>query len=167
MIRVALLFFALVAGCGAEDDRRVVVVTPDGQTTAIACGTTCTGPSPDDGKRLGDDEIRRLLGQFRTDELAVDTLLFHADEVAAHLDAHPDAVSVADGAWLRAELSRDQVAIRFRLVDDLGDVRGELDEVVRLSSKQHLKLRGTEELGRVEVNGKIKRVGLHHLWTRF
>ena len=69
--------------------------------------------------------------------------------------------------WVDRELSRQTVDIAFRLVDETGAVRGEIRQDLPLKIKQHLVLEGTGSLKRIEVSGKTKRVGLHHLWSRF
>lgn len=66
------------------------------------------------------------------------------------------------------ELSRDVVRVEMRLVDDAGNVRGELSHrMVPLSQKQHLTFAETGTLGAFLTAGRVKRVGLGHLWSRW
>jgi hypothetical protein len=55
----------------------------------------------------------------------------------------------------------------MRLVDGQGVERGTLSALVPLVEKQHLVFAGTGSLGHLETGGKVKRVGLDHLWSRW
>ncbi len=100
--------------------------------------------------------------------LATETLLFHFDEARDYLVRKGAAPLDADHeAWLRRELARDQVEIGLRLVAEDGTVLGWRDDVIPLKEKQHLLLRDMGPLGRADINGKVKRVGVKHLWARF
>ena len=54
------------------------------------------------------------------------------------------------------------------IVDEHGVVRGTLDSSsFPLKEKRHLSFDGPGSLGWLETGGKIKRVGLAHLWSRW
>jgi len=101
--------------------------------------------------------------------LPLETLLFYGESAVGHL-AGLDLLPLDAGrrAFLARELSRTQVQIEMRLVDDAGEVRAHLaPDDIPLAEKQHLRLEGTGTLGHLETGGQIKRVGLAHLWTRW
>lgn len=168
-----LLFALVLAGC-ATDERPLIVVTPDGARTEHApCRTGCAAQTPDEAHDLGHEEIGRLMDAVADAPVGVatlelETLLFHGAEASGWLDAHGDGpLDAAHAGWLRSELARDEVDVAFRLVGDDGQVHGDLQARIPLVEKQHLLLRHTGELGRMEIGGKVKRVGLGHLWSRF
>ena len=139
----------------------------------VPCSTGCSGSSPDELAHLGDEAIVAMLGEVAAapvgaGSLAAETLLFHAVEAQDHLDrigAGP--LSAAHEAWLRTELARDEVEIGLRLVASDGALLGHREDVIPLAEKQHLRREGMGPLGRADVNGKVKRVGVRHLWARF
>ena len=166
-------------GCAGGPALQIAAVAPDpdtsgpGAAAGSGCGSTCSAPTPAEVAGLDDLQIRDLLQQVAAAEvgaptLAVETLLFHADDTIRFLADHgADPLSADREAWLRRELKRDRVAIGLRLVDDAGRILGQRDDVVPLKDKQHLLLYDTGSLGRLDVNGKVKRVGVKHLWARF
>ncbi len=100
--------------------------------------------------------------------IALETLLFHGHRSEALLARHGQRLDDAHRDYLTAELSRDTVRMRMRLIDEHGVVRGTLDsDSFALKDKQHLSFDSTGSLGWLETGGKIKRVGLAHLWSRW
>jgi len=175
MRRLLKIAFAgvVLAGCGA-DERPMVVITPDGVTTEIAaCGTGCSGPTADELHHLSDTDIATFLVEvdaapIASPTLALESLLFYGADTRGYLSRNDtSAFDAAKIAWLRAELERDEVTVTMRLVDDEGEVRGSLEQRVPMAEKQHLKMDDTGTLGRLAINGKVKRVGVDHLWARF
>ena len=164
----------MAAACAPATPAHVVVASPDGTVQEVApCATGCSGPTADEQGDLGESEIRHLMQQVAqhpvgAPKLALETLLFHGDEVRTHLELHGAApLPEAHARWLEQELARDQVQIGLRLVAEDGTVLGHREDVIPLADKQHLLLAGTEDYGRLDVNGKVKRVGVRHLWARF
>jgi len=168
----ALLLLAALGGCQA-DTRELIVVHPDGRTEQIApCAKGCSAPTPDETHPLEAQQIAANIEALQLEavgapSLALDTLLFHPGGTQDWLDAHPDALDPARRAHLLSELSRDQVEVSFRLVDDSGQIRGEATRTSSLREKQHIVMAGTGALKRIEISGKTKRVGLEHLWARW
>jgi hypothetical protein len=138
-----------------------------GLALATGCGVTCAPPPTQPPSAA---ELRALLREVaaaptgaHTD--AIDALLFVGPHTRAHLDAHPGLLPESHEAWLRDELARQTVKVAFRLQDDTG-VLASGEASVPLGRKQHLELDGGL-LGPLSVSGSVKRVGLHHLWTRW
>ena len=129
---------------------------------AAPCATSCSAaPKGDvlDPQMLAD--LVDLLAVER-DRDALDTLVFHAQQTSDWLDTHHDE----GPGWLRAELGRSAVRARFRLVDD-GVVMASADQLVENDKKKHVMLSGPAALGPIDVNGRVRRVGVDHLWARF
>lgn len=159
-------------GC-AEDTRPMVVVQPDGITTEVKpCSSGCAAPTADELVDFTDAEISSLIAEVGREplgaaSLAAETLLFHGADTVDYLERHPALpLDPARKAWLQAELARDSVKVNFRLVSFEGEVLGAIDPTVPLVTKQHLRLEAGD-FGRVSINGKVKRVGVDHLWARF
>lgn len=143
------------------------------EAAGAPCSTGCSGPTPDEVAHLTDGEIAELLTEVASApvgaaELAVETLLFHGAQTRDHLARRGSGpLSEAHRSWLTHELARDEVAIGLRLVARDGALLGHREDVVPLGAKQHLLLRDMGAFGRADVNGKVKRVGVKHLWARF
>jgi hypothetical protein len=101
--------------------------------------------------------------------LSLETLLYYAESTAHFLDGLEGLrLSTERRVYLMEELARDQVSIEMRVVDDEGRIRGSLKaEGVPFGEKQHLRFEGTGSLGHLESGGRVRRVGLAHLWTRW
>ena len=68
---------------------------------------------------------------------------------------------------LERELDRRHALLSVRLVDAAGKERLRLGPTrVPLGEKQHRLAEDTTDLQAPEVSGTVRRVGLHHLWTR-
>ncbi|MEL6349820.1 MAG: hypothetical protein AAFV53_42345 [Myxococcota bacterium] len=100
--------------------------------------------------------------------LALETLLFHGAQTVGWLSVHGAQLEPERRAFLDHELARTDVQIEMRLVDEDGRRRGWLRSgTFPLKEKQHLVFEGTDALMRLETGGKVKRVGLAHLWSRW
>ena len=137
------------------------------------CSTVC---SVDEvlGEGLGEAEIQDLLVAWQQQPMAaaslpLETLLFYAEDTRNYLRLLPEgALNPERLNFLAAELSRNEVRVEMRLVDDLGSERGVLvAQGVPLGEKQHLRFRDSGVLGPYITSGKVKRVGLGHLWSRW
>ena len=168
-----LLPVLLAFGACAEDTRPMVVIQPDGVTTEVQpCASGCAAPTADELVDFTDAEISGLLADMAHEPLgsaniAAETLLFHGADTLDYLNRTPaTALDPARMAWLRTELDRDTVQADFRLMGTDGTVLGSIDPAFSLVTKQHLRLEAGD-FGRVSINGKVKRVGVDHLWARF
>ena len=139
-------------------------------------GGGCVGCAVDTAKTDGlsavefDRWIARFAGEpaDRT-SLAFETLLFHGERTRAWIEVRGtgDLDESRRRALLR-ELARDRAAVSFRIVDEHGVERSRLDDrVVVLGKKAHLHCDQTGSLQAHEYGGRVQRVGLAHLWTRF
>lgn len=162
----------LLLACSAEVPLEAVDTATSSEVLAADCAKGCSGPTPDETHPIADAEVAVHMQTLLTESvgepsLALETLLFHPAATSGWLDAHPDALDPERRAFLRRQLARHDVRVEFRLVDEQGALRGEASRVTPLKEKQHVALAGTGALKRIEINGKTKRVGLEHLWSRW
>ncbi len=98
---------------------------------------------------------------------AIDQLLFHGDRTRTLLRSNPARLPARQRAFLERELNRTHARVFLRVVDAAGNVVTHVDGArVPLDEKQHLMGSNLVALKPHEFNGTVKRVGLHHLWTR-
>ena len=142
---------------------------PAGADCAAGCGAGDHHPKP----FLPLSEHRELLARYALEPMseeseALETLLYHHEPVRRYLaEGHRGSLDAQRLAFLERELARTHVRIELRLVDGDGAVRMRLGPVrVQLEEKQHLSATETDRLQPARFNGTVKRVGLHHLWTR-
>jgi len=168
-----LLGLLLLAGCEATasvpaDDAPVDAVDED-------CKTSCSKPAPGEGPRPPSaDEFAALVNDWLGEpmdaaSLPLETLLYHGVHSRHLLDELPDDALPADRrAFLLSELGRGHAAIEVRLIDEAGTVRGHLEASgLEFGVPTHLHMHDTGSLGDVELSGRVRRVGLHHLWSRW
>ena len=179
---LAALFLVAAAdhGLGAAAPPRLL--PPDGSshppddddgTAGSGCAAGCAAlPLPESG--LSPLEFDALLEKAASqpldgENLAFETLLFHGNESLRWLDRRGHGPLGADGeALLRAELSRTHVWVGMRVIDESGVVRASLPAArVPLGERRHIRMKSSERLELPEVSGTVRRVGLHHLWTRW
>ena len=136
---------------------------------AGGCATSCAL----DGKSISQEEWLNHLDTWAKQDIGVstkelDTLLFYAKESKEWLSIFGSDLDQEHYHFLVHELSRNKVDIEMRLIDEFGEIRGELDSrPFFLKEKQHLSFSKTQTLGWFETGGKVKRVGLAHLWSRW
>ena len=100
--------------------------------------------------------------------LALETLLFYAEQSLSLLPTHEDKLDDFHVDFLYKELHRNQVHIEMRIIDENNLVRAKMESGdFTLRQKQHLPFKQTKTLGWLETAGKVKRVGLSHLWSRW
>ena len=139
------------------------------------CAATSTQPGPSEGPPPPTaEEFARLLNEWLAEPIAapslpLETLLYHGAHTRALLGTLPSETLPTDRqAFLDAELERSRAAIEVRLVDEAGNLRGQLESTgIALGVPSHLHMQGTGNLGPVELSGRVRRVGLHHLWSRW
>ncbi len=143
-----------------------------GPAAAADCSTD--GCTPGDEKGLDPASFDRLLEDWNDEamtaaSLPLETLLFHGERTRALLaTVSDDALSPERRAFLERELDRDSVTVEMRLVDAKGRVRGEAGaQDIPLVKGRRLAFEGTGDLGFLITGGKVKRVGLDHLWSRW
>lgn len=142
---------------------------------AGGCGETCTLEARHGPAALSEADYRELLATWAEEPLgeptqALETLLFHWDGTKLWLDTvGAPGLSPQQEAFLRYELSRDSYDMEMRLVDDTGAVRATVSRTdVPFDHKEHLAFELDDSgLQAFITSGRSKRVGLHHLWSRW
>ena len=138
------------------------------------CKTSCSLGDATDEVHLTVDEVAFWMEEWNGQPIgqsteALDTLLFYGpdtEKALAELDLLPLDDEHRD--FLQRELARDEVIVEMRLLDEDGVERGHMGpERIPLKEKQHLVFAGTGALKHLETGGKVKRVGLGHLWSRW
>jgi hypothetical protein len=102
------------------------------------------------------------------DSPALEELLFFGAQTEFYLGGLP--VSALDAprlAFLSRELSRKQVVLEFRILDESGIARAFLPPtVVNLDKRYVFDPLNTQDFQPPEASGTVKRVGLNHIWQR-
>jgi hypothetical protein len=103
------------------------------------------------------------------DSQALDTLLFHDNEVRAWFleGVLPSGVSPEWAGWLRQQLHRRTAAFSLRIIDEHGVVRAKVPATaMALGMKLHMQVDDGIHTGPFNANGTIVRVGRDHVWIR-
>lgn len=166
-----LLAIALLAGCaGAPVEEPVADALVEAEDEE--CATDC---SDDEGPpHIAAAKVATLVAEWmqqpmRDPSLPLETLLFHGHHTTRGLELLDDDALPKDRRdYLLSELNRDRAAIEVRLVDESGAVRATLDaDGLALGIGSHIHMHDTGSLGDIEMSGRVRRVGLHHLWSRW
>ncbi len=165
------------AGCATVQPSFVITVpTPAGDgnhADAKGCQGGCAlVRNPSDA--LSSLQIEALLNTATrlavgADSEALDTLLFHDNEVRTYLlaGALPSGVSAEWADWLRGELHRRTATFSLRIIDEHGVVRAHVPATpMALGMKLHMQVDDGEHTGPFNANGTIVRVGKDHVWIR-
>jgi len=141
---------------------------------SFTCAGGCeTAPS------LNDDELDRATFEHLLEAVAaqpigdpsieLETLLFHSAQTKALIAAYgPGPLSASQASFLNDQLTRDQVRVEMRVLDAQGRSHATLSpEVIPLVDKQHLHLHTEGQLGELIAGGRVRRVGVNHLWSRW
>jgi hypothetical protein len=144
----------------------------DAPTTAQACNTGCSAVTAKN-KHLHPSDIRNLLAKFSKEETdkatkTLETLLFHGKQMEDWLDANDSQpLDKEHAAFLKYELKRGQEAhVSARIIDAEDICRMVFEQSVPIGEKQHLHVYKTKAIATPIFSFTVKRVGLHHLWTR-
>lgn len=166
----------LTSACATQADYVITAPTPfaDGNHAAAkGCQGGCTlVRDPKDA--LSSLQIEALLNtatrlEVGADSEALDTLLFHDNEVRAYflVGQLPASVSPEWAAWLRHQLHRRTAAFSLRIIDEHGVVRAKVPPTpMALGMKLHMQVDDGDHTGPFNANGTIVRVGRDHVWIR-
>ncbi|MCP4804601.1 MAG: hypothetical protein GY913_07210 [Proteobacteria bacterium] len=147
---------------------------PSGSVDPADCKTTCSLGDHVEDDHLDHGQIGALFEMWNEQPVGeptieLETLLFYAPDVLEHLaERGSPELDTVHQAFLTRELARDRATMEMRLLAEDGTVRGTLvARDIPLKEKQHITFEGTGSLGHLETGGKVKRVGLDHLWSRW
>jgi hypothetical protein len=135
------------------------------------CASGC-GPHNHPTPLLTEAEYRRLLAEFAVGSMdesnpALEALLHYNRQTTALIrQVGTKPLDPQRAALLRRELSRDHALWYFRVVDEAGTVRAEMKDMRVPLDRRHVFDMEVRNLQPLITSGTVKRVGLHHLWTR-
>ena len=121
---------------------------------------------------LNRNEFQRLLTRYEQGPLdetneALEALLFYGRQSTALLrKLSPSGPMRKHDEFLRRELKKTHALLSFRIVDEQGIVRVEMKRTRVPLDRRHVFDMKTQGLQPLVTSGTVKRVGLHHLWTR-
>jgi hypothetical protein len=157
----------LIAAADFSRDERASFHPHGEEVCASGCAAS-RHPTPP----LDRAEFRRLLREFARGPLgesnpAVESLLFHGRQTSAWIEQlGTDPVNDERARFLRRELKVTHALVSFRIVDEHGVVRTHMPPTRVPFDRRHVFEMETDDLPPLETSGTVKRVGLHHLWTR-
>ena len=150
----------------SADDR--ATFEPHGsQECASGCALS-RHPTPE----LTAAEYSRLLSQFAHEPLgetstALETLLFYGRQTRLFLQERGAApLDQSRAEFLRRELARTHARVSFRLTDEAGVIRSHIPPTQVPLDRRHVFQMEVADLSPLVTSGTVKRVGVHHLWTR-
>ena len=134
------------------------------------CAGGCSAAAPAE-EALGADRLSSLFGALADQPPGapcpeLDEILFAGVEAAAYLEDRKPRLDPAWARFLSVELARQDVRVQVRVKGEDGSTGIRVDKVVRLGKRTHVAPEHTRGLTPPEVTLTVRRVGLHHLWTR-
>ena len=162
-----------LSGCAAapNSDLAELPAGVEEEDCTTGCGATVheEGPPPPTSAEVAALVAQWLEEPMDAPSLPLETLLYHGPHTRQGLVVlTDDALPPERRSYLLGQLERSRAAIEVRLIDASGAVRGHLDaDGLTLGEGTHLHLHDTASLGEVELSGRVRRVGLHHLWSRW
>lgn len=162
---------ATVADTPEPEAKKIHIVVPE-----IKKSPKCAscGDARHPTKYLSKSEFHTLIADFaagpipENDETnaAIDALCYYGPQTEAWLASERPELPTKHAAFLSSELSRKQVNLAVRVIDENGIERVSFDSLVDIDQRGH---HHTHAVGLTapEVAGTIKRTGLHHIWARF
>ena len=137
------------------------------------CSTSCSFSTHHQPEPISEQEWLQTLKQWSTEPVgeatpSLELILFHSSQSQYFLLQHGELLDEEHLYFLQTELSRDQLRIEMRLVDEEGSLRGYVESgSFPQEEKQHLAFANTGSLGWLETAGRVRRVGLDHWWSRW
>ena len=118
------------------------------------------------------NKFQRLLDEFAQQPMsenspALEKLLYFGRQADRWIARHGTKPLDAKRArFLRRQLSRTHALVSFRIVDEHGVVRVHIPPTRVPLDRRHVFTMQVKDLPPLITSGTVKRVGLHHLWTR-
>ena len=135
------------------------------------CASGCAAsrhPTPE----LTVELFHNLMAQYAVEPIdppgqALETLLFHGRQTRELIKVSSgEPVDQLRRRLLLGELSRTHAEISVRVIDTSGSIRAALPPTQVPLDRRHVFPLDADNLQPLRVSGTVKRVGLHHLWTR-
>lgn len=135
------------------------------------CASGCAAsrhPTPE----LSREHFRKLIAEFSLDPMnessrALEELLYYGRQTQSLIrSAGVKPLNQERARFLKQELRRTHALWSFRIVDEMGVVRSEMKRTRVPLDRRHVFDMEEDDLPPLITSGTVKRVGLHHLWTR-
>ncbi len=157
----------LVAGADFTRDERASFHAHGSEVCASGCAASRHPTPPLDREEFDRLMVEYARGPMDESNPALESLCFYGRQTAAWIEKlGTRPLSKERAAFLRRELERTHALISFRIVDEFGDVRTFMPPTRVPLDRRHVFEMETDRLPPLETSGTVKRVGLHHLWTR-
>jgi hypothetical protein len=135
------------------------------------CASGCAASRHPTGK-LSKAKYHWLLRRFAEQPLnetspALESLMYFGRQTLLWMDREgTGSLDAARVELLKRELKHTHAILRFRVVDEHGVVRVSIPPTRVPLDRRHVFKMDTKDLPPLITSGTVKRVGLHHLWTR-
>lgn len=123
---------------------------------------------------VSDEALRGFLHRYAKEPMksgskGLESLLFYGEKTEDFLRREaPTELDAKRLAFLRRELARKHVWLQIRIVDRKGKLRVVVKpKLVHITHHFHLHADKIDRIQAPSFGGKVKRVGLHHIWVRF
>lgn len=153
---------------GSDSERKVTIQAPQVNTCKSGCASITRPDSPKE------DKFTRLFRRFAGEKLlpgseALETLLFFGPETRKRLaEGAGKELPATHRSFLSRELSRTHATLWIRIVDRKGKVRVSLGpKQVEIGHHFHFHADKGQRIQIPVFSGRVERVGVRHLWTRF
>ena len=175
MKRLAIVAVAAaLAGCAAKQPPidpsqvRVYVPEPTGKNKKPGCQGTCQVANPEVLTPAAADIMLAKVNAMPvgSDSLELDTLLFHDHETEHRLNEGAVKMSPEWEAFIRKELTRKDVLVTIRVVDETGAERAFVEDYWTIGQRGHHMVHDVKGVPPFEASGTLVRVGREHLWVR-
>ena len=116
--------------------------------------------------------FQKLMAAYRLEPMdstspALESLLFYGRQTQQLIRQHgTTSLDAARAEFLAQELSRTHATVALRIVDQQGVVRTHMPSTRVPLDRRHVFDMENTDLPPLITSGTVKRVGLHHLWTR-
>lgn len=135
------------------------------------CETGCAA-TPSTEPAMTQKRLQQLLQAYASEPLkpgskALEVLLFHGYHLGGMMPTkRPFPLSKKHWSFLQKELKKTHARLSFRIVDEFGVKRISFDQKIKIGGHFHVEAKVHKNIQRPGFGGKIKRVGLNHLWVR-
>lgn len=183
LVGAAAAWIAIAASRGPDPEpvRGAVAIAPSRpgvpprpEGSPESCSSGCGSEPASIANAPAAEELAELLAAHASEPLgeatpALEALLFHAEATRAHLETRgAGGLDASRLVLLERELARTEVVFEARIVDAEGVERVRLEPSrIPLGVKQHLHADEVVRFQPPVIAGRVERVGLHHLWTRW
>lgn len=114
------------------------------------------------------DLMEKFANQPLTEEsFALESLLYYGRQTLSMIETYGSQnLDEARLSFLRSQLEFTHADVQIRIVDESGEVRSWIKPTKVPFDRRHVFTMETKNVQNLVTSGTVKRVGLHHMWTR-